>query len=131
MNKFTDNGDCTVTDNLTGLMWSKDANLPGTYMAWQQALDYANGLSLYGYTDWRLPTIEELHSLIDYTQVNPALSVGHPFTNVQSDYYWSSTTIADSPYYAWIVAMWSGYVFYDVKSYDFYVWPVRSAGREK
>ena len=54
--RFTDNSDGTVTDNLTGLIWTKDANLPGTTTTWQQALDYVAGMnagtnSNFGYTD--------------------------------------------------------------------------------
>jgi hypothetical protein len=55
----------TVTDNLTGLMWTKNANLAGT-KNWSDALTYCNSLDHGGYTDWRLPNIRELHSLIDY-----------------------------------------------------------------
>src|SRR3989304_10455677 len=54
--RFTVSGDC-VTDNLTGLMWTKNANLPGTSKTWQQAIDYANGLSLCGYTDRSVPDV--------------------------------------------------------------------------
>lgn len=128
MNRFTDNGDCTVTDNQTGLMWSKDANLPGTCKTWQQAWDYANNLTFCGYSDWRLPDSKELMSLIDDSQHNPALPSGHPFLNVeQSGYYWSSTTGAYDPDVAWAVYMWYG-VVYDVSksNRNYYVWPVRS-----
>jgi len=123
----TDPGNETVTDNLTGLMWTKNANLPGGTTGWQQALDYANSLTLAGYSDWRLPNRKELHSLTDFSRYNPALPAGHPFTNVQAGYYWSSTTYASDPDYAWRVYMWYGYVYFDYKSYSsYYVWPVRS-----
>ena len=124
--RFTVSGDC-VTDNLTGLMWTKDANLPGTYKTWQQAIDYANGLSLCGYTDYRLPNREELHSLTDFSRDGPALPSGHPFLNVQSSNYWSSTSPARNTNNAWIVGMWIGYVYaYDKSDGGIYVWPVRS-----
>jgi len=63
--RFTDHGNGTVTDNLTGLMWMKNANLPNDYMNWQQALNYVAGINTgtypnYGYTDWRLPNRKEL-----------------------------------------------------------------------
>ncbi len=126
MNRFTDNGDDTVTDNLTGLMWAKNANLPMTHITWQEALDYANNLTFKGYDNWRLPTVKELLSLIDYSTYDPALPTGHPFINVQSYYYWSSTTRATGSDYAWIVHMWDGNVSSSSKSYGFYyVWPVR------
>ncbi|MBI5192349.1 MAG: choice-of-anchor D domain-containing protein [Nitrospirae bacterium] len=116
--------DC-VTDSLTGLMWSKNANLPGTYKTWQQALDYANNLTLCGYSDWRLPDRKELMSLIDRSRYNPALPAGHPFLNVQSSPYWSSTSYASYASSAWIVNMWNGYVDSSYGSSPC-VWPVRS-----
>jgi len=123
---FTDHGDGTITDNLTGLMWTKNANLPGGTTNWPQALDYANNLTLAGHSDWRLPNRKELHSLTDYSRYNPSLPSGHPFTNVQAGHYWSSTTYAGYPDGAWIVGMWDGYVRNSSKSdYSYYVWPVR------
>ena len=62
---YTDNGDGTVTDNVTGLMWQKD---PGEKPTWAQAmegLDDFNKAALGGYTDWRIPTVKELFSLVD------------------------------------------------------------------
>ena len=124
--RFTVSGDC-VTDNLTGLMWTKDANLPGDVKTWQQALDYANGLSLCGYTDWRLPNRKELHSLTDFSRYNPALPSGHSFLNVQSDYYWSSSTsFTYGPGLALIVDMWNGGMYDRYKTNGNNVWPVRS-----
>ena len=124
--RFTVSGDC-VTDNLTGLMWTKNANLPGGYKTWQQALDYANGLSLCGYTDWRLPNVNELESLINAGQGNSATWLNtQGFINVQSYYYWSATSYAYYSSYAWIVYMWYGYVYSYYKTSSYYVWPVRS-----
>jgi len=128
--RFADYGNGTVMDNLTGLMWTKNANLPNGYRTWQQALDYVSSLNAshyLGYTDWRLPNRKELFSLIDHSRYNPALPADHPFTNVQAVDYWSSTTYAGYPGYAWVVNMWYGVVSYDYKSYyGYYVWPVRS-----
>jgi hypothetical protein len=134
--RLTDNGNGTVTDNLTGLMWSKNANLPGGHKTWQEALDYCNNMTLAGHTDWRLLNRKELHSLIDFSQYNLALPYDYPFTNVQADnvqttYYWSSTTYAISPGSAWIVDMWYGYMDDNGKSYNgYYVWPVRGGQTE-
>ena len=61
-----------VTDNLTGLMWTRNANLLNAKRTWEPALDFANNLNLGGYTDWRLPNIHELRSLIDYSKYDPA-----------------------------------------------------------
>jgi len=127
--RFTMSGDC-VTDNLTGLMWAKNANLAGT-KTWQSALDYIasmnSGAGLCGYHTWRLPNVNELESLVNAEQANAATWLnGQGFTNVQSDYYWSSTTFAYVTGSAWYVDIWGGHVGSDDKSVDFYVWPVRA-----
>jgi hypothetical protein len=123
--RFTDNGDGTMTDNLTGLMWTKSAN--EMYGTWQQALDYANSLNLAGYTEWRLPNIYELESLVNANAANMANWLNaQGFTNVKAHYYWSSTSYAYYLDFAWFVHMLEGNVYYCVKSYgDFYAWPVR------
>ena len=66
---YVDNGDGTITDMITGLMWQKD---PGSKMTWQTASDGADGFELAGYTDWRLPTIKELYSLIIFSGEDPS-----------------------------------------------------------
>ena len=131
--RFTDNGDGTVTDNLTSLVWLKDANCDGS-KTWDNALTFANNLAndQCGLTDgsasgdWWLPNRRELFSLIDDSQFNPALPSDHPFTGVQSSYYWSSTTGADGTDGAWYVSMGGGHVLSDDKTGSFPVWPVRA-----
>lgn len=124
--RFTDHGDGTVTDNLTGLMWTKDVQqIPGT-MHWQAALDACNNLVYAGYDDWRLPSLRELQSLIDYGQKDPALPPGHPFEHQVSALYWSSTTYANFPSNAWILSFYFGHVNDYYKSYySYYVHAVR------
>ena len=135
--RFNDNGNGTVTDDLTSLMWTKDANVPGpsncnpgTYKTWQGLLDYIiclNDNNYLGYHDWRLPNRKELRSLIDYSQYNkPALPSGHPFTNVQSNTYWSSTTYMPNTDFAWSLDMMDGYVGDSGKGIDYAGWPVRA-----
>ncbi|MBI5194448.1 MAG: DUF1566 domain-containing protein [Nitrospirae bacterium] len=124
--RFTVSGNCVI-DNLTGLMWTKDARLPGTSKTWQQALDYANNLTLCGYTDWRLPDKDELMSLTDFSQYNPTLPAGHPFLNVNGLLaYWSSTSSAYYADNAFDFEMLGGTMFFNTKDKDFNVWPVRS-----
>lgn len=115
-----------VTDNLTGLMWVRSPD--SVTRTWQQAIDYANGLSLCGYTDWRLSNVNELESLINAEQFNSATWLNtQGFSNVQSDYYWSSTSVAYYTSYAWVVVMRGGGMGGLYKSnYYYYVWPVRS-----
>ncbi|MBF0608840.1 MAG: DUF1566 domain-containing protein [Magnetococcales bacterium] len=128
--RFTDNDNQTVTDNLTGLMWTKNVYLPAATKTWQGALDYVasmnTGAGTYGYTDWRLPNKKELFSLADRARYNPSLPTGHHFTNVQSGYYWSSTTYASSTSNAFVVYMGDGIVVASDKSGNLYMWPVRA-----
>ena len=131
--RFTDNVDGTVTDNLTGLIWLKNANCFG-WRTWTEALNDCNNLAngSCGLSDgsswgnWRLPNINELHSLVDPTQSSPALPDGQSFTGVQTSLYWSSTTHALDSGYAWGVNLSSGSVGYGPKSLKVDVWPVRS-----
>jgi hypothetical protein len=111
-----DESDC-VTDNLTGLMWTKNANLYGSASFWAEGLGYANSLDLCGYTDWRLPNKNELFSLIDRSQSAPALTSSHPFTNVKTDKrYWTSTSNAYFRDEAWQADLSSGSVDVTEKS---------------
>ena len=114
--RFTDNGNGAVTDNLTGLIWTKDAICSGD-KTWNEALSYCNALAdgTCGLSDgssagnWRLPNIRELQSMIDYGNSYPPLPTGHPFTNVQSgDGAWSSTTYAHDTNDAWGEGFTSG-----------------------
>ena len=130
--RFTDHGNGTVTDNLTGLVWLKNANCAGT-MVWTAAMTWAAALASpsCGLSDgsvagqWRLPTVKELSSLIHRGTYNPALPAGHPFAGVQSLVYWSSTSNASGTDVAWLVFLAYGNVLWNYKSYAYYVWPVR------
>lgn len=110
-NTFTDNGNGTVTDNKTGLVWEQDG--PGI-MTWGSALSYCEGLFLGGKTDWRLPNIKEIESLTDDTRYEPAIDINY-FPNTYWA-YWSSTTAADRPDYAWEVFFVNGFVIDSQKS---------------
>ncbi|PLW93394.1 MAG: hypothetical protein C0592_06295 [Marinilabiliales bacterium] len=101
-NNFVDNGDGTVTDNATGLMWTKDDN--GSGVLWETALSYAEASTTAGYNDWRLPNVKELQSIVDYSRspdstASAALSSVFNITSItneagQIDYpcFWSGTT---------------------------------------
>lgn len=144
--RFTFNGNGTITDTLTGLIWAKNANCTDTVggiaksngkLTWADALTWSNNLASgsCGLTDgsvtgdWRLPNVEELESLVDLQHYNPALPAGHPFDNVQAANYWSSSTYAyfaiNYPPSAAVVSLFFGEVFNNPKAYGSYVWPVR------
>ncbi len=134
--RFKDNGDGTVTDHLTGLIWLKNANCVGS-MTWNQALTCCTNLAsgscslTDGSTagDWRLPNRKELLSLVDYSQYFPALPQEHLFDIMRFSVYWSATTSARSTSHAWYVDGY-GKVSYDNKSFNYYVWPVRAGQGE-
>jgi hypothetical protein len=123
--RFTDHGNGTVTDNLTGLMWTKNANIWGG-VTWNTAVDNCEGYSLAGYSDWRLPNVQELQSLMDYGRSNPALPSGHPFAGVVSpNGNWSGTTRAEAPTDAWYVRLGNGLIYNAAKTTLLFVWAVR------
>ncbi|MBN1257162.1 MAG: DUF1566 domain-containing protein [Planctomycetes bacterium] len=101
-NKFVDNGDGTILDHATGLMWTKADS--GETMTWGQALAWAENLDSGGYSDWRLPNIKELQSIVDYSRcpdatksatIDPvfeATAIEDEEGNQDYAYYWSSTS---------------------------------------
>ncbi|MBF0613746.1 MAG: DUF1566 domain-containing protein [Magnetococcales bacterium] len=130
--RFTESGNGTVIDQLTGLVWMKNANCWGR-QSWSGSLESMVALNngtqnCSGYsgthTDWRLPNIDELQSLIDYSR-SSSLPAGHPFTGVQYSNYWSSTSYAGNPNNAWNLSFSNGYVGTGTKTNTFYPWPVR------
>jgi hypothetical protein len=139
--RFTDNGDGTVTDNLTRLVWLKDANCFGI-IYWYGALGKTYYLkngdcglsdgSVVG--DWRVPNKNELGSLVDIKLKDAehydytVLPDDHPFINVVAHYYWTSSTATYNwPAAAWTLDMYTGATMYDkAKSESYFVWPVRS-----
>ena len=124
--RFAVSGAC-VTDNLTGLIWAKNANIPGSTKTWDQAIDEAKNQTLCGRTDWRLPNVNELDSLLHSGQSEPATwLISQGFTNVKPTYYWSSTTYKNETDMAWAVCMCSGATITGPKenATQVYVWPV-------
>ena len=117
--------DDLVLDKETGLVWARDANLGGVGSTWQAAIDYCLDLALGNRKGWRLPTAEELSSLVDPSNYDPPLPSGHPFINVQSDTYWSSTTYESTSSHAHSVSMVDGLENANAKGLYLDVWPVR------
>jgi len=133
--RFKDNGDGTITDNATGLMWVKDpSQLGGVWgtpgnpsdMTWNNAIDNCLALDYAGHNDWRLPNIKELMSIVDYGTWLPSIDVVF-FPNTAWSYYWSSTTAFPSTGSAWAVNFMDGSIdYYNTKTIDtFFVRPVR------
>ena len=123
--------DNEVTDLLSGLTWSRDANLAEFPLTWQEALAFVAGMNrdqCFGRSDWRLPNRRELRSLLSLQTKRPALPESHPFTNVFHGWYWTSTTAAISPAHAWYVALDGARMFYGGKDQSFMLWPVRGLG---
>jgi len=136
--RFTDNRDGTVTDNLTELVWLKNAD-PFGFSTWQRALDECNKLSSgqHGLKDdskagdWRLPNIKEIESLVDYNRAGPCLPDGYEkvFENVRPSSYWTSTSVAKAPTEAMFIILGVGPAIFESKEHPFFVWPVRSKRR--
>ncbi len=130
--RFVDNGNGTVTDKLTGLVWLKNAScIEGS---WSVALKKAGSLAAgqCGLTDgsiagqWRLPNVTELESLFNAGNSNNASwLISQGFSNVQAGHYWSSTTYAPYTVSAWYVSMADGHTYWGDKTLSNNIWPVR------
>lgn len=116
--------DEAVLDKETGLVWARDGYLIGA-RNWQSATNYCYWVIIGGRKGWRLPTVEELESLVEYTQGVQGLPNGHPFTNVQSAYYWSSTTHEADSSMAYGMRVIDGASNLSGKNNSYYMLPVR------
>jgi len=104
---YIDNGDGTVTDQGTGLMWQQTDD-DKTYV-WSEACQYCEDLTLGGNTDWELPDIAQLSSVID-TDYYPTVNTNY-FKDTNNNVYWSGSTYANTTVGAWLVGFYGGYVF--------------------
>jgi hypothetical protein len=134
---YTSNVNGTVTDNITGLIWQKcsvgyknddtcseydlgDPDAPDTEYNWYEAsgtphatynkesISVCGDLELGGHNDWRLPTINELRSIINYSKSEPGPTIAAVFPNTQALYYWAATASAQDTDYAWFVDFYNG-----------------------
>jgi hypothetical protein len=122
--EITGTGSACVLDHLTGLMWVRNPGTSG--FTWQGALDHANSLDICGYTDWRVPNINEMLSLAHHGQASPnGWLIGQGFTSMYNGNYWTSTSYAASPASAWHVHFPSSVSGFNTKSVSFYAVPVR------
>jgi hypothetical protein len=110
VNEFVDNGDGTISDLATGLMWMQQDS--GKGLDWESSLAYAENLEFAGYDDWKLPNIKELQSIVDYSGVYPAINPEFFKVSDKDAYFWTSTSAyfakvspeKQKKYWAWYVA---------------------------
>lgn len=139
---YQNNGDSTITDLDTKLMWTQ---VPGSAVAWDAALTYAEGLTTGSYSDWRLPNIKELQTLTDYARATATASTTTPsihrtlFPAATANAYWSSTTVKGGTITeAWLVEFGvnaastpprnaQGIISYGLKTETYPVFAVRTA----
>jgi hypothetical protein len=132
---YSDNGDETVTDNSTNLMWALNDSIET--MDWVEALNYANESELAGYSDWRLPNSKELESLVDYEKTDfPAINTDFFNTTVtefeseeDSYYVWTSTTQGDFKYSACYVSFGQAWSKKNSSADTYYDWHGAGAQR--
>ena len=126
-------GGAAYCDQETGLVWEQSPGetdgVPGITDAdktqWSSATFDCLNKNVGGRRGWRLPSVVELASLVDPANSNPALPTGHPFTNIQSTFYWSASALAGFPTDAWGVFFDGGFVVTREKAREFFVWCVR------
>ena len=127
--RFVNNGDNTVTDSKTGLQWINDhVVLGGKFtgaMTYREAKFECKKLNFAGKKDWRLPSREELLSIVDLARYAP--TINPVFVNTASSWYWTKTAVAGFPARVWCVGFGGGVVGYNGKGTHNYVRPVRSS----
>ena len=123
---LTDNGDGTVTDNLTDLTWEQktEENEPDTY-TYDGALTYCEDLTLGGNSDWRVPTRKEYSTILNYGNVSPSLDTSYfPYYTstppANAAYYWTSLEYHDDPSQVWVLRLAFGLIDKRPKTPDIY-----------
>jgi hypothetical protein len=106
-----DDNQAVVLDTTTRLMWQDNGSVSYT---WQSAINFCENLTLAGYSDWRLPNINELRTIIDDSRYNP--SIYQEFVNNSTGYCWSSTTEASNSSLGWYVGFYTGFISRDYKT---------------
>ena len=129
---YTDNGNGTVTDSATGLIWQKCSAGQGTTLgncstgsisdySWSSAITYCESLTLGGRSDWRLPNVNELRSIVNYASTSSPRIDSITFPSTVDLFYWSSSTYVLNTSIAWGVFFRTGEVDYNNKTSNRYV----------
>ena len=120
-----------VLDKQTGITWARNVNVAKKMVPWQEAVNFCQDLEIGNRKGWRLPTKEELITILDTSTGNPALPEGHPFKSAASHAKWSSansvwtaTTYESNSKSAYWVSINLGRVGDEIKILDFQIWPV-------
>jgi hypothetical protein len=116
--------DAAVLDKETGLVWRRSLSVSTT--SWTGALYLCNTLTIATRKGWKLPSVQELSSLLDAVRTDPALPLVNPFINVQNNQYWTSTSDVTDSGNAWVVGFGTGVVGIESKSSLLNYWCVRS-----
>ncbi len=101
-----------VIDNLTGLIWQRYSSPESN---WNEAKEYCKKSRTGGFSDWRLPSIDELMTIVDKRRYAPSIYL-KAFPDTKSDYYWTRTTNKKQPNKAWLVFFYYGYDYYYYKN---------------
>jgi hypothetical protein len=96
--RFVDNGDSTITDVISGLIWQKDSSDNGS---WEEAISYCENLTLGSQSNWRIPNVKELESIVDYTKKSPSIDATFFLNTPSTTLTWASTTHANGTVEAW------------------------------
>jgi len=113
-----------VTDSITKLQWQDDTI--GTKMKWTEAIEYCENLTLGTHSDWRLPNLKELTSIVDDSRVSPSIDTSIFENTTTSGTYWSSTTYAIKNEYALGTNFLNGKHIHKSKTISYYVRCVRA-----
>lgn len=138
---YTDNGNGTVTDHATGLVWQKCTKgsntatdcsgvITGDTSNWADAGTYCSNLDLGGLTNWRLPSRQELETILDFSRSNPAVDTAVFPATFAGGFYWSSTTFPPNTNIAWGIIFDVGNIFDIFKTITGYVRCVSGSSKE-
>jgi hypothetical protein len=117
-----------VKENSTGLIWEQEPDRE--HDVWGASVARCTTKEVGGQKGWRAPSVDELKTLIDASQHDPALPAGHPFFNIKSEIYWTATPHPTDDMVAWQISFFSGEPVTDQKSGTRRLWCLLSEPRK-